>query len=57
VQSFLPLESDLETSQLIEEQKREQERLRITQLELVEKVKQDPYQVAQILQNWLAHKE
>lgn len=57
VQSFLPLESDIETSQLLEEQKREQERLRITQLELVEKVKQDPYQVAQILQNWLAHKE
>ena len=29
----------------------------LTQIELVEKVKQDPYQVAQILQNWLTHKE
>ena len=35
----------------------ENDKLKTTQLELVEKVKQDPYQVAQILQNWLVHKE
>ncbi|HJV34587.1 MAG TPA: flagellar M-ring protein FliF, partial [Geomonas sp.] len=55
--SFLPLQTEEENSQMIEQQKREQERLRLTQIELVEKVKQDPYQVAQILQNWLAQKE
>jgi len=55
--SFLPVQSDAEAMQMIEAQKREHEKLKITQLELVEKVKQDPYQVAQILQNWLAHKE
>ncbi len=54
--SFVPLEPDMEAMQLIEEQKREQEMLRMTQMELVEKVKQDPYQVAQILQNWLSQK-
>lgn len=54
--SFVPLEPDMEAMQLIEEQRREQEMLRISQMELVEKVKQDPYQVAQILQNWLAQK-
>jgi len=55
--SFLPIPTDLEAAQLIETQKRAHEKLRVTQLELVEKVKQDPYQVAQILQNWLTHKE
>ncbi|GAW68539.1 flagellar M-ring protein FliF [Geoanaerobacter pelophilus] len=54
--SFVPLEPDMEAMQLIEEQRREQEMLRMTQNELIEKVKQDPYQVAQILQNWLAQK-
>ncbi|GFO53354.1 flagellar M-ring protein [Geomonas sp. Red276] len=55
--SFLPIANEAETARMVEEQRREQEKLRLTQLELVEKVKQDPYQVAQILQNWLAHKE
>lgn len=55
--SFVPVASDAETVQMLEAQRREQERLKLSQLELVEKVKQDPYQVAQILQNWLAHKE
>ena len=55
--SFLPIPTDLEAQHMIETQKREHEKLRVTQLELVEKVKQDPYQVAQILQNWLAHKD
>ena len=54
---FLPLDDDLETVQMIENQKKEHEKMKITQLELIEKVKQDPAQVAQILQNWLAHKE
>ena len=55
--NFLPIQSDLEVTQMIEAQKREHERQKMTQLELVEKVKQDPYQVAQILQNWLTHKD
>ncbi|HBA87745.1 MAG TPA: flagellar M-ring protein FliF [Geobacter sp.] len=55
--SFLPVHDEQETAQLLEVQKREHEKMRITQLELVEKVKQDPYQVAQILQNWLTRKE
>lgn len=55
--SFLPVHNEMEAMQLIEAQKREHEKLKMTQLELVEKVKQDPYQVAQILQNWLAHKD
>ncbi len=55
-ESFVPLQADVEAAQLIEAQKREHDMLRMTQLELVEKVKQDPYQVAQILQNWLAQK-
>ncbi|OGU05460.1 MAG: flagellar M-ring protein FliF [Geobacteraceae bacterium GWC2_58_44] len=55
--SFLPVQSELDTIQMIEAQKREHEKLKLTQLDLVEKVKQDPYQVAQILQNWLAHKD
>jgi len=54
---FLPLPSDLEAAQMIEASRREHEKLKVTQLELVEKVKQDPYQVAQILQNWLVHKD
>jgi len=53
---FVPLASDEESAHLLEAQRQEQERLRITQLELAEKVKQDPYQAAQILQNWLAQK-
>ncbi|GFO67313.1 flagellar M-ring protein [Geomonas limicola] len=48
---------DAEAVRMIEEAKREQEAMRVTQLELVDKVKQDPYQAAQILQNWLTHKE
>jgi flagellar M-ring protein FliF len=55
--SFIPMQTDLETAQMIEHSRREAERLKVTQLELVEKVKQDPYQVAQILQNWLVHKD
>jgi flagellar M-ring protein FliF len=55
--SFLPLQTDLEAAQLIEAHKRDNDKQKLTQLELVEKVKQDPYQVAQILQNWLVHKE
>ena len=55
--SFLPLPTDHEAAHMLELQKREHEKLKLTQLELVEKVKQDPYQVAQILQNWLSHKD
>jgi len=55
--SFVPIMPDAEAVALIEQQKKEAEKMRITQLELIEKVKQDPYQVAQILQNWLAHKD
>jgi flagellar M-ring protein FliF len=55
--SFIPMQSDIEATQMIEATKREHEKMRITQMELVEKVKQDPYQVAQILQNWLVHKD
>jgi flagellar M-ring protein FliF len=55
--SFIPMQTDVETAQMIEHSRREAERLKVTQLELVEKVKQDPYQVAQILQNWLVHKD
>jgi flagellar M-ring protein FliF len=55
-ESFLPLPTDLEAVQMIESQKKEHEKMKLTQLELIEKVKQDPYQVAQILQNWLSHK-
>ena len=55
--SLVQVPTEQETLELIEAQKREHERLRLTQIELVEKVKQDPYQVAQILQNWLTHKE
>jgi flagellar M-ring protein FliF len=53
--SLVQIPSEQEALELIEAQKREHERLRLTQIELVEKVKQDPYQVAQILQNWLTH--
>ena len=56
-ESFLPIQGDVETLQMIEQQKKEHEQMKVTQLELIEKVKQDPYQVAQILQNWLAHKD
>lgn len=55
--AFLPVQNEEESAQMLEHQKREQERLRLTQIELVEKVKQDPYQVAQILQNWLTQKD
>jgi flagellar M-ring protein FliF len=54
---LIPLESDVEAEKFLEAQRKEQERLRLSQLELVEKVKQDPYQVAQILQNWLSQKD
>ena len=57
VGGFLPVQTDLEAAQMIEATRREHEKLKLTQLELVEKVKQDPYQVAQILQNWLVHKD
>ena len=57
VGSFLPVQTDLEAAQMIEATRREHEKMKLTQLELVEKVKQDPYQVAQILQNWLVHKD
>lgn len=55
--TFMPLQDEVENTQLLEAQRREQERLRLTQLDLVEKVKADPYQAAQILQNWLTRKE
>ena len=53
----LEIPGEEETLQLIEAQKKEHEQMKLTQLEMIEKVKQDPYQVAQILQNWLAHKD
>jgi flagellar M-ring protein FliF len=56
-ESLFQLPPDLEAVQLIETQKKEHEQMRLTQLELAEKVIQDPSQVAQILQNWLAHKD
>jgi flagellar M-ring protein FliF len=55
--SYVPEPSDVETALMIETQRREHEKFKLNQLELVEKVKQDPYQVAQILQNWLTHKD
>ncbi|HEY5514382.1 MAG TPA: flagellar basal-body MS-ring/collar protein FliF [Geomonas sp.] len=55
--SFHPVQVDLEAAHQIETTRREHEKLKLTQMELVEKVKQDPYQVAQILQNWLVHKD
>lgn len=55
--SFLPLPEDDEAMQLAEVHKQELAMQSLNQLELIEKVKQDPYQVAQILQNWLAHKD
>ncbi|ACH40830.1 flagellar M-ring mounting plate protein FliF [Citrifermentans bemidjiense Bem] len=54
---FLPIQDDVEQQQMLEMQKVEHEKMRVTQLELVEKVKQDPYQAAQILQNWLTRKD
>lgn len=55
--SFIPIPDDGESAEMIEMQKREHEKMRLTQIELVEKVKQDPYQAAQILQNWLTRKD
>lgn len=55
--SFQPVQEDLEMIQLNEAHKQEMALQTLNQLELIEKVKQDPYQVAQILQNWLVHKE
>jgi len=57
LESFLPIQTDQEAALMIEEARREQEALKLTQVELAEKAKQDPYQVAQILQNWLMHKD
>jgi len=54
--SLIPV-PDADAVRMIEQSKREQEAMRLTQMELIEKVKQDPYQVAQILQNWLTHKD
>ncbi len=54
--AFQPL-PDEEALQLAEAHKQELALQSVNQLELIEKVKQDPYQVAQILQNWLAHKD
>ncbi|QXE90265.1 flagellar M-ring protein FliF [Geomonas subterranea] len=55
--SFLPIQDEAENAHMLEMQKIAQEKMRVTQIELVEKVKQDPYQAAQILQNWLSRKE
>lgn len=55
--SFQPLSEDTEAMQLAEVHKQELEMQTLNQMELIEKVKQDPYQVAQILQNWLSHKD
>ncbi|GFO58596.1 flagellar M-ring protein [Geomonas silvestris] len=55
-ESLIPI-PDLDAIKLVEQANKEQEAMRITQLELIEKVKQDPYQVAQILQNWLSRKD
>jgi flagellar M-ring protein FliF len=54
---IIPVEDEIEAEKFLEAQRKEQERLRLSQIELVEKVKQDPYQVAQILQNWLSQKD
>lgn len=55
--AFQPLPEDDAAMQLAEVHKQQLEMQSLNQLELIEKVKQDPYQVAQILQNWLAHKD
>jgi flagellar M-ring protein FliF len=55
--NYLTLPTDHEAALMIETARREQEKMKLTQIELIEKVKQDPYQVAQILQNWLVHKD
>ncbi|MBJ6801283.1 flagellar basal-body MS-ring/collar protein FliF [Geomonas propionica] len=55
--SFMPVQDEAENAHMLEMQRMAQEKMRVTQIELVEKVKQDPYQAAQILQNWLSRKE
>lgn len=53
---FEPLDADHE--QLDSAEIQQQLALqKMTQIDLIDKVKQDPYQAAQILQNWLAEKE
>jgi flagellar M-ring protein FliF len=54
--SLIPV-PDPEAMKMIEVSKREAEIMKMNQMELIEKVRQDPYQVAQILQNWLMHKD
>jgi flagellar M-ring protein FliF len=55
-EAFVPLEEDDE--QKIAAAKRTQLTMQsVNQLELAEQIKKDPYQAAQILQNWLRQKE
>jgi flagellar M-ring protein FliF len=54
--SFIQPDEDAEAVLLNEMQRKELAAQRLTQIELIEKVKQDPYQVTQILQNWVSQK-
>jgi flagellar M-ring protein FliF len=54
-ETFVPLEQSEE--QLVSQQKLALAMHTQTQLDLIDKVKQDPYQAAQILQNWLQQRE
>jgi flagellar M-ring protein FliF len=54
-ETFVPLEQNDE--QLVSQQKLALAMHTQTQMDLIEKVKQDPYQAAQILQNWLQQRD
>ncbi|TLN08749.1 flagellar M-ring protein FliF, partial [bacterium] len=54
-EGFVPLEEGAE--QLENKEKLALAMHTTNQLELIEKVKQDPYQTAQILQNWLQQRD
>jgi flagellar M-ring protein FliF len=55
-ESFVPLEDDDE-AKLAAAQRAQLTMQSVNQLELAEHIKKDPYQAAQILQNWLRQKE
>ncbi|NMC74078.1 MAG: flagellar M-ring protein FliF [Geobacteraceae bacterium] len=54
-EGFVPLEQSEE--QLVSQQKLALAMHTQTQMDLIEKVKQDPYQAAQIIQNWLQQRD
>jgi len=54
-EGFAPVHDD--PDQLIAQQKQQLQLQTVSQLELIDKVKNDPYQTAQILQNWLQQRD